>query len=423
MLANIRYFSWYKLWYGQVADMAEQQGLEALSEGKPVKRPDRKRHPVNALVPTALKTLKPGRHGDGGGLYLVVDENGARRWVLRVTIHGKRHDIGLGGFPTKSLASARVEAATMRAVARDDGDPLAAGREASFKNQKHAAQWLQTLVTYANPVFGNVRVDKITSGDVLKVLEPIWNSKPETARRVRQRLVTVFKWCKAKQYMTGDNPVDGVDETLPEQTHPVKHFAAMPYHDVPAFIVRLANERGSDLTRLGLELLVLTALRTGEMRQGLWAEIDFTEAIWTVPASRQLKKKKNATPHVVPLVPRAVEILNRLKALSGDSEFIFPGHIKGKSVSDMTFLMALRRLGVENATNHGFRSSFKDWASEETDHSNIISEKSLAHGIKDKAEAAYRRGKLLAKRRSLMEDWAKYIGTPRSVPIMVAHSP
>lgn len=385
-------------------------------------------HPVNALTAVGIRNIKaPGRYCDGNGLYLVVDPSGAKRWVLRTVVRGRRTDLGLGSTRLVSLAEARDQATALRKQARSGEDPVAARRKArrviptfaeaaravhtervpTFRNPKHAAQWLQTLNTYVFPFFGEHRVDRIESGDVLKALSPIWLAKPETARRVKQRIETVLDWAKAHGFTSGDNPAANVGEVLPRHSDSKQHFAAMPYQEVPEFLARLAQSSVPEATRLGLELLILTALRTKEVRLGEWAEVDWDAQTWTIPPARQLKKKR-PTPHVVPLSPRCLEILRRLQQLALGSPLMFPGKRPGKAISDMTFLMALRRLGLD-VTGHGFRSSFRDWASEETNHRSEVVEKSLAHEIPNKVEAAYRRGDLLAKRRALMCDWADYV--------------
>jgi integrase len=282
-------------------------------------------------------------------------------------------------------------------------------RAPTFRNLKHAAQWLQTLKTYIFPAFGDYRVDQVTASDVIKALSPIWLEKPETARRVKQRVETVMNWAKAHGFVVGDNPASNVAEVLPRQGDTTKHFAALPYKDIPSFVANLRVAYSSEASRLGLELLVLTALRTNELRLGQWHEVNWEDATWTIPAERQLKKKK-PSPHVVPLSPRCLEILSKLQTISNGGPHIFPGQKLDKPVSDMMFLMALRRLGLA-VTAHGFRSSFRDWASEETNHRNEVIEKSLAHEIPNKVEAAYRRGDLIEKRRTLMRDWSTYVAT------------
>ena len=385
-------------------------------------------HPVNALSAAAVRNpKKPGRYGDGNGLYLVVEPSGAKRWMVRVVIKGRRTDLGLGSARLVSLSEAREQAANIRKLARAGDDPLAQRRRErraiptfeqaartvhtervpTFRNPKHAAQWYQSLATYAFPVFGTERVDRLQSSDVLRALNPIWLTKPETARRVKQRIETVFNWAKAHGFASDDNPAATVGEVLPRQGDTKEHFAAMPYAQVPGFVASLAESQVSEPTRLGIELMILTALRTNEVRKGQWVEVDWEAQTWTIPAARQLKKKK-PTPHFVPLSPRAVVILRRLQVIGGGPPFMFPGARGDKPISDMTFLMALRRLKLD-VTIHGFRSSFRDWASEETNHRSEVIEKSMAHEIANKVEAAYRRGDLLAKRRALMEDWAGFV--------------
>lgn len=385
-------------------------------------------HPVNALSAVKVRNLKqPGRYCDGNGLYLVVDPSGAKRWILRTIIKGRRTDVGIGSARLVLLSEARQQAAELRKIARAGGDPVAekrrerrsiptfaeaaltvhSERAPTFKNPKHTAQWIQCLKTYVFPVFGDYRIDQVTASDVIKALSPIWNEKPETARRVKQRVETVLKWAKAHGFVDGDNAASDVAEVLPRQGDTPQHFAALPYSEIPAFVANLRVAYGSETSRLGLELLILTALRTNELRLAEWREINWDKATWTIPAERQLKKKK-PSPHIVPLALRCLEILSRLQTISNGGRHIFPGQKPDKPVSDMTFLMTLRRLGF-SVTNHGFRSSFRDWASEETNHRNEVIEKSLAHEIPNKVEAAYRRGDLLTKRRALLCDWSDFV--------------
>ncbi|MET0530467.1 MAG: integrase arm-type DNA-binding domain-containing protein [Microvirga sp.] len=370
----------------------------------------------------ALKT--PGRYADGHGLYLVVDPSGAKRWLLRIVVQGKRRDIGLGGASLVSLAEAREKALAHRKIARDGGDPLAERRrvqvtiptfaeaaetvhaehKATWRNPKHAAQWINTLRTYANPHFGAKRVDQIETPDVLRALSPIWLTKGETASRVRQRIGTVLDWAKAAGHRSGDNPVEGVTRGLPKQGEREEHHAALPYAEVPAFVARLRGMSGQgEIGRLAFEFLILTAARTGEVLDARWSEIDEAEALWTVPATRM----KAGREHRVPLNARSREILNRAKALGDGSALVFPGRSGSKPLSNMVFLMALRRMAVP-ITAHGFRSSFRDWAAEATTVPREVAEMALAHVIENRVEAAYRRGDLLAKRREMMEQWAAY---------------
>lgn len=383
------------------------------------------RHPEKALTTVQVRALKtPGRHADGNGLYLVVDRSGAKRWLLRTVVQGRRRDIGLGGVGLVSLAEAREKALAYRKVSRDGGDPLAERRKAlatiptfaeaaelvhaehkaTWKNAKHAAQWITTLRTYANPHFGSKRVDQIGTPDVLRALAPIWLTKCETASRVRQRIGTVLDWAKAAGHRSGDNPVEGVTRGLPKQGEREEHHAALPYAEVPAFVARLRAMSGQgEIGRLAFEFLILTAARTSEVLGAQWSEIDDSEALWMVPASRM----KAGREHRVPLSGQAREVLTRAKVLAGDSSLIFPGRSGTKPLSNMVFLMALRRMEMP-ITAHGFRLSFRDWAAEATNLPREVAEMALAHTIENRVEAAYRRGDLLDKRRDLMEQWAAF---------------
>jgi integrase len=385
----------------------------------------KRKHPQKALSVVGIKALnEPGRYADGNGLYLVVDPSGSKRWVLRTVVQGRRRDIGLGGLRIVSLSDARQQAAALRQSARSGGDPLAARRQAkakipsfseaaklvhrnraaSWKNQKHAAQWLSTLEQYVFPALGSRRIDQIESPDVLRVLSEIWLKKPETARRIRQRIGTVFDWAKAAGLRVGENPVDGVSKGLPRQPDRDDHFAAMAYVDVPKFVTQLHLASAGEGAKLALEFLILTASRTREVLGAEWREIDFEKSIWTIAKGRM----KAGREHKVPLSKRAVAILKRAKELAGGSFLVFPGRSAELPMSNMVFLMIVRRMGLA-ITVHGFRSAFRDWASERTNFSREVCEMALAHTIKSKAEAAYRRGDLLEKRRELMATWAKYI--------------
>jgi integrase len=382
-------------------------------------------HPNKALNAVRVRTLsQPGRHADGNGLYLVVEPSGARRWVLRIVVHGRRRDIGLGGAKLVSLAEARDLAQQYRRVARNGGDPLAARRKArqlvpdfataaravhadnasTWRNPKHAAQWINTLVEYAFPLIGNRPVDQIDGPDLLRVLSPIWLTKPETARRVRQRISVVLDWAKAAGHRAGDNPVAGVLKGLPKQSDKAKHHAALAYSDVPAFVASLRESVSSEAVKLAFEFLILTAARTGEVIGAKWSEVDLANALWIIPAGRMKGRRE----HRVPLAPAAVAVLKRARTLDADANYIFAGRSSDKPLSNMSLLMALRRLKLD-ITAHGFRSTFRDWASERTNFPNEVCELALAHTIKSKAEAAYRRGDLLDKRRELMATWAAFV--------------
>lgn len=383
------------------------------------------KHPDKALTVVGIKALKkPGRYADGNGLYLKVSHSGAKRWELRTVVRGKRCDIGLGGLKLVSLAEAREEARKYRAIARDDGDPLAEKRRLrkvvptfrqaaetvhkdhakAWKNAKHGDQWINTLKAYAYPVFGDRRVDQIDTPDILRALSPIWLIKQETARRVRQRIGTVLDWCKAAGHRSGNNPIDEISKALPRQSERKGHHAALPYIEVPAFIQKLQGEGEPTIAGLAFEFLVLTAARTNEVLEAKWNEIDLEQAAWTVPASRM----KAGREHRVPLAPRCIELLGLAKVLAAGSEFIFPGKSNERSMSNMVLLMTMRRM-KSDYTVHGFRSAFRDWASERTNFAREICEAALAHIVKDKTEAAYRRGDLFERRRELMATWVAFV--------------
>jgi integrase len=383
-----------------------------------------RKHPDKALTVVGIKALKtPGRYADGNGLYLKVSRSGAKRWELRTVVRGKRCDIGLGGLKVVTLAEAREEARKYRAIARNEGDPLAEKRRArkvvptfrvaaetvhkehaeAWKNAKHGDQWINTLKTYAHPALGDRRVDQIDTPEILKVLLPIWLTKQETARRVRQRIGTVLDWAKAAGFRAGSNPVSEISKALPRQSDRKGHHAALPYIEVPAFVQKLHGAEAT-IPDLAFEFLILTAARTGEVIEAKWDEIDIEQAAWTVPAGRM----KAGREHRVPLPPRCVELLKQAKLLAAGSEFLFPGRSGKKPLSNMALLMTMRRM-KSDATVHGFRSAFRDWASERTTFAREICEAALAHIVKDKTEAAYRRGDLFEKRRELMATWAAFV--------------
>lgn len=385
----------------------------------------RRAHPDKVLTAVHVRNFKaPGKYCDGNGLYLVVDPSGAKRWMVRTVILGKRCDIGLGSVRLVSLAEAREEALRIRRKARDGEDPLAERRRtslvvptfkeaaetvheahaATFKNDKHKAQWLASLKADVFPVLGGLRVSAIQSGDVLKVLSPIWTAKPETARRLKQRMKVVFDWAKASGYRTGDNPVDGVTRVLPKVRHAATHHPALAYAHVPAFLQQVRGCDAGEVTRLAFEFLILTATRTSEVVGARCEEIDEHARMWTIPGVRI----KAGREHRVPLSARCLEILKRAKELSGDSLFVFPGRAEKAPLSNMAFLMLLRRLKRDDITAHGFRSSFRDWAAERSNSPRVVAEAALAHVVRDKTEAAYFRSDLFDLRRRLMDNWAKF---------------
>ena len=378
----------------------------------------------NRLSAVRVRSLtKAGRYLDGNGLYLNVQPSGAKRWFLRVVVMGRRRDFGLGGLSVVSLAEAREEATKLRKIVQQNGDPLAerekeksivltfkeAAREvhkihsATWKNDKHKKQWITTLENYVFPTFGSLHVDNIGTPEILSVLNPIWLTKPETARRVRQRIHTVLEWAKASGFRSGDNPVDGISKILPKQPVSKKHHTALPYKEVPIFIKSLRSINAEGIAPLAFEFLILTATRTSEVLNATWDEINLEDKTWTIPDSRM----KNKREHRIPLQPRLIEILEEARKLSEGSLYIFPNPHTGKPLSTMVFLMLLRRM-KQDITAHGFRSSFRDWASERTNIPRDVCEAALAHSLKDKTEAAYKRTDLFEKRRELMELWTKF---------------
>lgn len=349
-----------------------------------------------------------------------MDANSSR-WVFRYMQRGRRRDIGLGSIHDVSLSEAREEARRLRKVARAGGDPLAerrrsqapdfetaarechADRAAVWRNEKHAAQWLATLEAHAFPKIGVLRVDEIGTADVLNCLQPIWLAKPETARRVRQRIGLVLDWSKAKGYRADPSPTRELGTALPKQKDAPKHHAALPYGDVPAFIRDLHATGAMDATKGALEWLILSATRTNETLGARLSEVNAKTATWTIPGERM----KSGKPHVVPLSTRALEIFEARKAShSGKGEFLFE-RSPGKPLSNMAMLTAMKRMEADGVP-HGFRSSFRDWAAEKTNAPREVAEACLAHVVESKVERAYRRTDFLAKRKKLMDDWATW---------------
>lgn len=377
---------------------------------------------MGKLCATGVKAAsRPGRLGDGGGLFLVVGRSGSKSWMVRVQKHGRRRDIGLGSASKVSLAQARERARQVRAWMEDGLDPVFERRKAAgiptfkeatkkvvslhqktWRNEKHEAQWLRTLEVYAWPALGDIRVSEITGPMIRNVLAEIWLTKPETARRVRQRIGAVLDWAYASGYRDTEAPMRSISKGLPRQQKKEGHFAAMPYAEVASFMKRLRERESS--SRLALQFAILTAARSGEVRLAVWDEIDFQNRLWTIPPERMKAKRE----HVVPISVPALRILRRCKDLRlRDEPLIFPGSRPRQPMSDMTLTKLLREMKVPY-TAHGFRSSFRDWASEETDVQGEVAEAALAHIVRDKTEAAYRRGNLLEKRRCLMDEWARY---------------
>jgi integrase len=389
-----------------------------------------KAHKLNAMQ--VKKLSSPGRYADGNCLYLTISESGSKSWLLRIVVRGRRRDMGLGSVDLVSLEEARDLARQYRRIARSGGDPLLdrqalrgqliSFREAavqvhelnvpSWGNDKHASQWLSSLEIHVFPIIGSMPVSQITSADVLKVLAPIWIEKADTAKKIRQRLRMIIKWARAQGYFTGDDPVELAEQALPKVKASGAHFRSVSYDDLPEIIDRLHASSVSLATRLALEFLILTASRTTEVLEAHWSEIDLDKKLWVIPAERM----KASRDHEVPLTERMIEILQTAAELKLDNGLIFPSALNGKAMSNNTLRLALqKRLGVD-ATVHGMRSAFKDWAAETTTYPNEVSEMALAHSIGSKVEAAYRRGNLLTKRRQMMADWDAFLtGKDRKV--------
>jgi len=378
---------------------------------------------------TALKIrslTEPGRYSDGDGLFLEINGKGAASWILRVQNNGKRQDIGLGSSKVVSLKEAREVAFATRQKIAQGIDPVAERKqerqviptfrraaemvheehEKAWKNGKHQNQWIATLKTYAFPKMGDRLVSEIEGPLIRDVLAPIWLAKPETARRVRQRIGTVLDWSYARGFRATEAPMRSLSKGLPRQPKKDNHFAALPYVSVPDFMEKLRARES--VGRVALEALILTAARSGEIRGATWSELDLEAALWTIPAERM----KMGRVHVVPLAPQAVAVFERAKKFkAGASDLVFPGQTVKKPLSDMTLLKILRDMELA-VTVHGFRSAFRDWVAEQTDYSGEIAEAALAHTVSNKVEAAYRRTDFLDKRRLLMRDWAAFCAKP-----------
>jgi integrase len=395
---------------------------------------------IGKLTARKVETAsRPGMYGDGGGLYLRVTNDGAKNWVFRFMLNRRPRWMGMGPLHTVTLAEARRRAGEHRLRRHDGIDPIEARRaerlrarldaaktitfkecaesyikshRAGWSNGKHAAQWEATLATYAEPIIGRLSVQAIDTALLLKVLEPIWTEKPETAGRVRGRIEAVLDWAKVRGYRTGENPAHWkghLDHLLPARgkVRKVKHHAALPYSELPAFLAGLREQEG--IAARALEFTILTAARTGEVIGARWSEIDLLKQVWIVPANRM----KAGREHRVPLSLRALAILERMHVNrhAGDG-FLFPGGKIGKPLSNMAFLMLLRRMKREDLTAHGFRATFKTWASERTSFQNEIIEAALAHMVGSKVEQAYQRGDMFEKRRRLMQQWGTFCAKP-----------
>jgi len=377
----------------------------------------------------------PGLHGDGGTLYLCVAPGGTKSWIQRLTVDGRRRDIGLGGFPLVSLAEARDKAFDNRKHARGGGDPLAEKRKAQvptfreaalkvfeankprWRNEYHIKSWLPILDRHAMPHIGDMPVDRVGREDVLRILTPLWGTRMETARRVRQRVRAVLRWAQAHGFITENVAGEGIDGALPAMPAVKEHFRALPYKEVPDAL-RIVEESGASLAaRLCFRLLVLTAARSGEVRGATWGEIDLDARLWTVPAERM----KANVEHRVPLSKAALAVLEQARALKDKSNLIFPSPRKpGQTLSDMAMTKMLRDVKLAGrATTHGFRSSFRDWCAE-TDKPRELAEAALAHTVGG-VEGAYFRSDLIERRRRLMEDWARYLTGAHAEVVQLFH--
>jgi len=380
---------------------------------------------LNALAVKAAK--EPGRYHDGDGLMLDVKKSGSASWLLRVQVNGKRRDFGLGSLRQLSLSQARERADEVRRQCRLGIDPVALKRaetssqptmptfgeaaimayeehKGGWRNAKHKAQWISSLKAYAFPHFGHLAVDQVDGPAIRESLLPIWLSKPETARRVRQRIGAVLDWAFSKGFRQSEAPMRSVGKGLPRQPKKDSHFAALPYADVPALMAKLAQ--ADSVGRVALRFLILTAARSGEVRGARWSELDLDAGIWTVPANRM----KAGKTHMVPLSTPAIATLETARGWgrSDEHDIVFPGQ-RFAPMSDMTLAKVVRTATTAKATVHGFRSAFRDWAAECTDFAGDVVEAALAHTNTNRVEAAYRRTNYLEKRRGLMLMWANFV--------------
>lgn len=402
------------------------------------KRKPRGPHPHDALTPALCRTAPPGRHCDGNGLYLVTSPSGKRRWEQRLVINGTSRALGLGAYPLVSLAQARKDALHNRRIARSGGDPRTAIRPPKATSKRpatptfreaaqaviamHAEAWTSpetrrhwetTLQNYAHPHIGARSVARVTTADIMALLRPIWTHKHSTARKVHQRISSIMKWTVAQGFRR-DNPAgDTIIAALPKRPTRVVHMPALPYNEVPTAVKTIrSTPQNWPAPKLAFEFLVLTAARTKEVLLATWTEIDITNATWTLPAPRMKARRQ----HRVPLAPAALQVLSdarRLCAKTRSAHLVFPGARGGPSRNAISSLV--KRHGIP-AVPHGFRSSFRDWAAEKTDHSREVIEAALAHHVHNQTEAAYARSDLFDRRRQLMHDWASYLYGKRRTP-------
>jgi len=410
---------------------------------------------INRLSHRKVETLKkPGMYSDGGGLYLQVtqgsDDTPRKSWLFRYAVAGRERQMGLGPVADVPLAEARDRASAAREMRRARKDPITereasraeaslvaakmmsfdecatayiAAHRAGWRNIKHASQWTNTITAYCSPVFGKLPVQLVDVGLVMKAIEPLWATKPETAGRLRGRIERILDWAKIRGYRDGENPArwrGHLDHLLPSRgkVRRVKHHAALPYPEIRAFVAAL---KGRDaVAARALEFAILTAARTSEVLGATWSEIDLDARLWIIPAERM----KAGREHRVPLGGRTIEIIRKMMA-SKQNDYVFYGDRRA-TLSNMSLLMLLRRMGRNDITTHGFRSTFRDWVAEQTDCPSAVAEMALAHSIGNAVEAAYRRGDMLDKRRPLMAQWGNYCTKPITsgtvTPIMARRS-
>ncbi len=380
---------------------------------------------MGLLTAARVKAAGPGKYHDGQGLHLRVTNGGSKSWFLRLTVDGRRRDMGLGGWPEVSLVDARRKALEHRTAVVDGRDPVADNRrreapdfrEAAqavfdtnrprWRSERHAANWWASLENHVFKEIGDMRVDRITQSDVLRVLTPIWTTRPEVARKTRQRIRTILRWAMAHGYVQFNVAGEVIDGALPPMPKVQSHFRSLPYGEVADALAVVDQTKASPSAKLCLRFLVLTAARSGEARNATWDEIEFGACEWRIPAERM----KAASEHRVPLSEAAMAVLDEAKAHHDGSDLIFPSPLKpGHPLSDMTLTKILRDVGLaDRATVHGFRASFRTWALEETDTPWAVCEAALAHSLGDSVQQAYIRGDAFAKRRKLMDQWAQFL--------------
>lgn len=419
-----------------------------------------------ALTALQIKHAKEGMHADGSGLYLRVQASGAKSWIFRFQLKGKRREMGIGTLAHKCPTDARSEAARLASLVRSGIDPIEqrktdqaasiaaaeaakahattfdeaaaeyiANHRAGWKNAKHSQQWKNTLAAYVSPIIGNKPVGEISTEDILRVLHPIWTSKTETASRLRSRIELVLSYAKAMKWRQGENPAmwrGHLDALLPAaaKVKEVRHHPALPYNQAPEFLAALRMLKGS--AARALEFAILTATRSGEARLAQWCEFDLEAKIWTIPADRMKAKRE----HWVPLSDQVVNLLKLLPKIDGNN-YLFPSDRDKKPLSDMTLTAIIRRMNkceegekpkwIDPKTNsaivpHGFRSTFRDWSAEVGNFPRELAEHALAHSLPDKVEAAYHRGTMLERRKPMMQRWADYLDKKKADVISLSNA-